>query len=73
MNMTKTGRKNRRKEFTATIERIVHDRGGGAICGNCGEYLGCDPLNEPDYCPKCGRKLVESGGPPFINPGGSDF
>ena len=59
---------------TAYIIRITHDQGGGgAVCGNCEAFLGSVPGEEPEQCPQCGRKLIESGGPPFVNLGGSDF
>ena len=58
---------------TANIERLVCDHGGGAVCGHCKTFLGSVPGKEPKTCPTCDRKLVESGSPPFVNPGGSDF
>lgn len=57
----------------AIVEHVVTDQGnGGAYCGKCGEWLTSNPFKIPDQCPRCKRKLVNSGST-WINTGGSDF
>ena len=65
---------NRLEGKVAFVEHIVTDQGNGSsYCGNCGTYLGSNPLMVYKACFKCDYVLVDGEGHTFVSSGGSDF